>query len=248
MVLKQVRETVRKHGLLDAGERLVVGVSGGPDSLCLLHVLIQLQPEYGLVLHVAHLDHQLRGRESAADAEFVAGVARQWGLPCTVEQVDVRAAARENRLAVEEAARQARYGFLARTAASTGSRAIAVGHNSDDQAETVLMHWLRGSGLGGLRGMLPRSRLGDYRLLEATGDSASPEDIWLVRPLLHTPREDILRYCESERLEPRFDRSNLDTTLFRNWLRHTALPLLAQHNPRVRDVLCRSAQVFADDY
>ncbi len=248
MVLELVRETIQKHRLLEAGERVVVGVSGGPDSLCLLHVLTRLQPEYGLALHVAHLDHQLRGQESATDAEYVAGVAREWGLPCTVGQVDVRAAARANRMAVEEAARRARYAFLAQIAAVTDSRTIAVGHNADDQAETVLMHWLRGSGLGGLRGMLPRSRLGDYRLPEAVGEGAMPKDLWLVRPLLETPREVILRYCESERLEPRFDRSNLDTTFFRNWLRQTVLPLLAQHNPEVRDVLCRSAQVLAEDY
>ena len=248
MVLEQVRETIRKHGLLEAGECVVVGVSGGPDSLCLLHLLTRLQVEYGLALHVAHLDHQLRGQESTADAEYVAEVARQWGLPCTVAQVDVRAAAKENRLSLEEAARQARYGFLARIAEATGGRTIAVGHNADDQAETVLMHWLRGSGLAGLRGMLARSRLADYRLLEPAGEGVVPEDMWLVRPLLDTPREVILRYCASEGLEPRSDLSNLDTTYFRNWLRHAVLPLLAQHNPGVRDVLCRSAQVLAEDY
>ena len=249
MFLEQVRATIRRHSLLAAGETVVVGVSGGPDSLCLLHVLSCLRSEVDLALHVAHLDHGLRGAESEADAGYVASVAEGWGLPCTVERVDVPALAREGRLAVEEAARRARYAFLARVAGAVGSRTIAVGHNADDQAETVLMHWLRGSGLAGLRGMQPRTRLGDYRLLEGpAGPLPVPSDLWLVRPLLEVTRADILAYCSSQGLEPRFDRSNLDTTYFRNWLRLTVIPLLAQHNPRIQDVIRRSARVFTDDY
>jgi tRNA(Ile)-lysidine synthetase-like protein len=249
MLLDQVRETIRVHGLIGLGARLVVGVSGGPDSLCLLHLLTRLRPELDLALHVAHLDHRLRGQESAADAEYVAERAADWDLPCTVERADVAAIASSRRLAVEEAARRARYAFLARVAVATGSSTIAVGHNADDQAETVLMHFLRGSGLAGLRGMRPRARLGDYRLLEELGAPAGAQpELWLVRPLLETSRAEVLTYCAQEGLQPRFDRSNLDTTLFRNWLRHRVLPLLAEHNPRVREVLSRSALVLADDH
>ncbi|HNS52522.1 MAG TPA: tRNA lysidine(34) synthetase TilS [Anaerolineae bacterium] len=249
MVLERVRKAILQQGLLEPGARVVAGVSGGPDSLCLLHVLTRLAPELGLALHVAHLDHRLRGPESAADAAYVAKLAGEWGLPCTVEQADVSAIATDRHLAVEEAARRARYAFLARVAVATGSMVIVVGHNADDQAETVLMHFLRGSGLAGLRGMLPRARLGDYRLLEEAGaPAAALPELWLVRPLLEVSRSDILAYCANEGLQPRFDRSNLDTTLFRNWLRHRVLPLLSEHNPRVREVLCRSAQVLADEH
>jgi tRNA(Ile)-lysidine synthase len=255
-VIDQVRQTIEQNGLLAAGETVVVGVSGGPDSLCLLHVLWRLAGEYGLALHAAHLHHGQRGAEADADAEFVRGLAAEWGLACTVAQVDVPALAREQRLAFEEAARRARYAFLSRVAAETGARTIAVGHNADDQAETVLMHFLRGSGLAGLRGMLPRTPLADYRLLDLPSpgfpDSEAGTAGWrtplLIRPLLEVPRADILDYCARHGLAPRFDRSNLDTTYFRNWLRHEVIPLLAQHNPNVREVMGRTARVIAADY
>ncbi len=245
----------RLSGVLLPGETVVVGVSGGPDSLCLLHVLCRLCGEYDLDLHVAHLHHGLRGDEADADAEFVRGLAADWQLPCNIEHADVPTLAHEHRLAVEEAARNARYVFLARVAGEVGAKTIAVGHNADDQAETVLMHFLRGSGLAGLRGMLPITLLENYRL-PATGEHGEPiqdskcrvQNPKLFRPLLKVTRAEIEAYCSFHGLEPRFDRSNLDTTYFRNWLRHEVLPLLARHNPNVQEVLCRSARVIADDY
>jgi tRNA(Ile)-lysidine synthase len=249
LVIDQVRKTIEEYGLLAAGETVVVGVSGGPDSLCLLHVLRQLSEEYGLGLHVAHLHHGQRGQEADADAEFVRELAAGWGLPWTVERADVPALARQQGLAFEEAARRARYAFLARVAADHGARTIAVGHNAGDQAETVLMHFLRGSGLAGLRGMLPLTRLVDYRLLALPSPASSGQEaLVLIRPLLEVPRGDILAYCKESGLEPRFDRSNLDTTYFRNWLRHEVMPLLEQHNPNLQQVLGRTAQVIAADY
>ncbi len=248
-VLDRVRQTIERHHLLAPGETVVVGVSGGPDSLCLLHVLCRLRGEYGLSLHVAHLHHGLRGAEADADAEFVRALAADWSLPCTVERADVPALARAHRLAVEEAARRARYAFLAEVAGAVGAQTIAVGHHADDQTETVLMHWLRGSGLAGLRGMLPLTCLSDYRLLAPMlQGEAPPPALRLIRPLLEVTRAEILAYCDYYHLEPRFDRSNLDTTYFRNWLRHEVLPLLARHNPNVREVIRRSARVMADDY
>jgi len=245
-VLAQVRRSIAQYSLLSPGETVVVAVSGGPDSLCLLHVLGRLQGEYDLTLHVAHLHHGLRGAEADADAEFVRAIAADWGLACSVERVDVPALARGQQLSFEEAARRLRYAFLGRVARRVGARTIAVGHNADDQSETVLMHWLRGSGLAGLRGMLPLTPLADYRLLGEGEPQIS--DLRLVRPLLEVPRAVIEVYCERHGLAPRFDRSNLDTTYFRNWLRHQVLPLLAQHNPNIAGVIRRSARVIADDY
>jgi tRNA(Ile)-lysidine synthetase-like protein len=132
----QVRRTIRRYDLLRDGMALVVGVSGGPDSLCLLHLLSRLAPEMGLRLHVAHLNHELRGAESDADADFVVEFAAGLGLPCAVGRADVVALAREAGLSLEEAARHARYRFLADVAADADADAIAVGHNADDQAET----------------------------------------------------------------------------------------------------------------
>ncbi|MGC9333130.1 MAG: tRNA lysidine(34) synthetase TilS [Anaerolineae bacterium] len=245
-VIDQVRLSIREHRLLHEGAAVVVGVSGGADSLCLLHVLCRLADELGLSLTVAHLHHGLRGAEADADARYVRQLAADWGLPCTLEQQDVTAIARRYGLAIEEAARRARYAFLGRVAEAVGARFIAVGHHADDQAETVLMHWIRGSGLAGLRGMLPRTRLGDYRLL---GEPVpGKKDLWLIRPMLETTRSDIEAYCLDHGLTPRFDRSNLDTTYFRNWLRHTVIPLLEEHNPNFKEVIRRTAHVITDDY
>ncbi|MEA3346208.1 MAG: tRNA lysidine(34) synthetase TilS [Chloroflexota bacterium] len=247
-LLRRVRETIEEYGLLERGEPVVVGVSGGPDSLCLLHVLKQLASEYEVTPHVAHLEHGIRGQESEAEAQFVSDLAQQWGLPFTVEHADVPRWAEEEGLAVEEAARRARYGFLAQVAIQIGASRIAVGHNADDQTETVLMHFLRGSGLAGLRGMLPLSPLGELRLGEALRDSSLAAELRLIRPLLRVPRSAIEDYCRRKDLEPRFDRSNLDTTYYRNRLRWELLPALESYNPNIREVLRRTAQVVAADY
>ncbi len=265
-LLPDVRRFARRYHLLETGTALVVGVSGGPDSLCLLHVLRRLAAELRLRLHVAHLNHGLRGAEAEADAAFVADLAAEWGLPCTVGRADVAALA-EAGLSLEEAARHARYRFLAEVARAAGVQAIAVGHNLDDQAETVLMHFLRGSGVAGLRGMLPRTRLAGYRLSVAPADESSQAEEggsvlcggrgsaagsgpspWLVRPLLDTQRSAIEAYCAEWGLQPRFDRSNEDTTFYRNRLRHELLPLLAGYNPQIREVLAHTAGILAADY
>jgi tRNA(Ile)-lysidine synthetase-like protein len=253
-ILKQVRHTIETYGLLAPGDGVVVGVSGGPDSLCLLHVLLRLREEYRLRLHVAHLNHGARGAEADADAKFVERLTTEWELPVTVERQDVPALARAHRLAFEEAARRVRYAFLARVAGEVGAHKIAVGHNGDDQAETVLMHFLRGAGLAGLRGMLPITPLTDYRLLEpfiqppASSIQHPVSSIQLIRPLLEVPRFEIERYCADHSLTPRFDRSNLDTTYFRNRLRHELLPLLATYNPNVSTRLRHTAAVVVADY
>ncbi|MGC8779575.1 MAG: tRNA lysidine(34) synthetase TilS [Anaerolineae bacterium] len=271
-LLKAVRQYVQRHHLLEAGQTVVVGVSGGPDSLCLLHLLHALADEMALRLHVAHLNHGLRGAEADADAEFVAGFAAGLGLPCMIGRADVRVLAAESGLSLEEAARQARYRFLAEVARAAGTATIAVGHNADDQAETVLMHFLRGSGLAGLRGMLPKTPLGEYRLGAPSSGQSMPQaggagDVevaqagslcymdaqagslcYIVRPLLAIPRSAILSYCADHGLQPRFDRSNEDTTFFRNRLRHELLPILEQYNPAIREVLTHTAAVLAGDH
>jgi len=248
-ILPQVRQFILRHSLLMDGDGVVVGVSGGADSLCLLHLLLRLREEFRLRLHVAHLHHGARGEEADADAAFVADLAHRWGLPATVARQDVPAIARAQRLAFEEAARRVRYAFLAHVAGQVGAARVAVAHHADDQAETVLMHFLRGAGPAGLRGMLPATSLADYRLLEGMGDFSlpSPSPV-LIRPLLETPRTAIESYCAGNGLEPRFDRSNLDTTLFRNRLRHELLPLLETYNPNIRRRLLHTAAVVAADY
>jgi tRNA(Ile)-lysidine synthetase-like protein len=272
-LLAHVRQYAHRYLLFSPGETLVVGVSGGPDSLCLLHLLRRLAPELRLWLHAAHLHHGLRGVEADADAAFVAELADCWGLPCTIGRADVAALAREAGLSLEEAARRTRYRFLAEVAEAGAAATIAVGHNADDQAETVLMHFLRGSGTAGLRGMLPRTALEDADTLPSTNDPTNTRiasrgirefesDSWtaaqprvpasprlhLVRPLLAIPRAEIEAYCTEYRLAPRTDRSNEDMTFFRNRLRRELLPLLEAYNPGIHRVLAHTAEVLAGDH
>src|SRR5262245_8193146 len=142
----QMRDYIAAHRMIAPGELVVVAVSGGPDSLCLLHALTQLRADLGFTLHVAHLDHMIRGAQSADEAGFVSALAREWGLPFTVEAINVPALARAQRANLHAAARVARYSFLARVARFTGAQAVAVAHHAGDQAETVLLHMLRGAG------------------------------------------------------------------------------------------------------
>lgn len=252
-ILEQVWQYVQLHCLLTPGDAVVVGVSGGPDSVCLLHILTRLRERCPLRLTVAHLHHGARERDADADAEFVARLAAEWGIPYVIDRQDVPALARMHRLAFEEAARRVRYAFLARVAEQIGARKIAVGHTADDQAETVLMHFLRGSGLAGLRGMLPLTPLSEYHLLEPFrgADARKVTEVGeyvIIRPLLATPRADVERYCSIHNLATRFDYSNLDRTFYRNRLRHELLPILATYNPAIRTRLCNMAEVIAADY
>ncbi len=211
---------------------VVAGVSGGPDSLCLLNVLQRL--EYRVI--VAHFDHRLRS-ESGQDATRVREMAAAAGMPFVTASADVRSLAETEKLSIEEAARKARYRFLFEQARLAAAQAVAVAHTADDQVETVLMHLLRGAGLSGLKGML-------YRAVVREWDPALP----LVRPLLGVWREEILAYCQELGLQPLFDASNQDLTFFRNRLRHELIPLLEQYNPQVRQVLWRTARTLAADH
>ena len=174
-VHRQVEAVLR--GPAAGASSLVVAVSGGPDSMALLHALLHLRGRLGLSLRGAHLDHGLRGDAGAADAAFVADIFAAAGVPCDVEKADVAAYRAAHRLSLEQAAREVRYAFLARVYREHGANAVALGHTADDQAETILMHVVRGSGLTGLRGMEPWSS----RPVEGT-------DVRFVRPLLGVPR------------------------------------------------------------
>jgi len=228
----EVAAFIAREQMLSARERVVVAVSGGPDSLCLLDCLHRLN----YPLRVAHLDHGLRPG-SWRDAEFVLRLARQWGLPAIVERLTPDDWLRRG-LSLEEAGRQVRYAFLVRAAREWGATAIATGHTADDQAETILMHVLRGAGAHGLRGMLPRTSLRQWSGMEG------PEEMVLVRPLLTIRRLQTEAHCRAAGLRPRRDATNDDTTFFRNRLRHVLLPELESYNPRVRQALTHTGEIM----
>jgi tRNA(Ile)-lysidine synthase len=233
---QKVLTYIQKKNLVSSGEKLVVAVSGGPDSVCLLYILAGLRQELGIELHIAHLNHQLRGAESDVDADYVVGLARRLKIPATIESHDVRAYRAQHHLTLEEAAREVRYGFLAEVAEQTGAVKIAVGHTADDHAETVLMHVLRGSGTRGLRGLLPVS------CRQSTGGSLT-----LIRPLLELNRQDTVAYCREHHLQPRTDTSNLSTEPLRNRVRLELLPELREYNPQIKESLLRLARTSAGD-
>lgn len=203
----------------------MVAVSGGPDSMALLHVLKTLQDDYKLELLVAHFNHQLRGQEAWEDALFVENFAKKLHLPCQIGSADVLAYVKKHGLSVEEGARQLRYEFLFNLLKTWPGTKIAVGHHEDDQAETVLLHLIRGSGLQGLAGM-------------------SPKREQIIRPLLGVSRKEIECYCQENNLPTRIDASNFETIYTRNKIRRELLPLLKEFNPKIVQNLNAMAQIL----
>ncbi len=226
---------IRQHQLI-SGKKLVVAVSGGPDSVCLLHILARLHKELKVSLHVAHLNHQLRGAESEADAKYVSELSRQLGIPATIEGREVKGYQAQKRLSLEEAAREVRYSFLAEVAGSIGAERVAAGHTRDDHVETILMHLIRGTGTRGLHGLQPRSEL-----------KSETGSITIIRPLLEVSRSETEDYCQSHELKPRIDASNVSLSPLRNRIRHQLLPLLKGYNPGIGEALLRTARIASDD-
>lgn len=238
--MEQVLAFCDRYALLPTGATIVVAVSGGPDSLCLLHLLRRIAPERRLRLHVAHLDHRLRP-DSAADAAFVAQIAAEWEVPVSVGQADVGTIARERRTGIEETARAVRSHFLLETARSICADTIALGHTADDQAETVILRLLRGAGPSGLAAMRPS------RPADAASDPPTHPSIRLIRPLLETSRAEIEAYCTEQQLTPRYDSSNESPIFTRNRVRGYIIPLLKTYNPAIVATLGRTARVCAEE-
>lgn len=237
-LLRDVRSALVEAGIT-AEMSLVVGVSGGPDSLALLHLLLRVHSAENLI--VAHLNHQLRD-SADADAVFVRETAAAWEVRCYDAVVDVSQLASAEGWSLEEAARIARYRFLADVARATGAAYVAVGHHADDQAETVLLHVLRGTGLQGLRGM---QLVTAWPVEFASGNRPN---LLLVRPLLGVTRAAIEAYCDEHALKPVLDETNDDATYMRNRVRHELLPLLETYNPAIRDRLTALADVVSADF
>ena len=226
-MLERVRKTITRYNMLPRGSRVAVAVSGGPDSVCLLHVLLELAPAFDVSLSVAHLNHQLRGAESDEDERFVAGLAARVGLPFVRTGTDL-AAANDN---LEQAGRRARRAFFA----GLKTDRIALGHTRDDQAETVLFRLLRGAGLRGLAGIYPVT----------DDDSDRPS---YVRPLIEVTRGEVIAFLRSRGITWREDSSNLDPRFARNRIRRALLPQLARDwNPKIGESLAQLATLAHDE-
>ena len=230
-MIEQFRQHLQEKCRLTPDQPVLVGVSGGPDSLCLLHLLWKL----GVPLAVAHLDHGLRP-ESSADAQYVSEIAASMQIPFYTTREDIGAYAERHMLSIEEAARIVRYRFLFGQAARCQAQAVAVGHTADDQVETVLMHLLRGSGLSGLKGMVAYSLPNPWS-----------REIPLIRPLLAIWREEVEAYLCSAGLQALEDTTNRDKSFFRNRLRLELVPFLENYNPNLRRLTWQMADTLAEE-
>lgn len=231
MLVNKVKNTLKKYSLINKNDKLVVGVSGGPDSVVLLYLLNSLSAELKLFLHVAHLDHMLR-KDSYKDAEYVKGLAEKLRLPVTVARVNVKKA--QGKGSLEEIARQARFDLFFKVAKSIKTKKIALGHTLDDQAETVLMRMIRGAGLYGLSGILPKRQIEGY---------------CVIRPLIEVSRREIASALKKKKIKACIDKTNLEDIYFRNKVRNCLLPLLAkEYNPHIKEVLSNMAFSAGYDY
>ncbi len=226
---QKVLGTIRNHHLIGQGEAVVVGVSGGPDSVCLLHVLRAISDVLDIRVHAIHINHMLRAEEADADEASVKELCRELDVPLSIERVNIAEMAEKAGMSLEEAGREARYREFAAYAAEVGASGIAVAHNRNDQAETVMMHIIRGSGTAGLAGMEFRRGA-------------------VIRPLLDISRKEIEQYCQAAGLHPRIDSSNLKSDFTRNRVRLELFPYINEHfGTDIVESLCRLSGHAADD-
>jgi tRNA(Ile)-lysidine synthase len=236
---RRVLQTLHRYQLLKEGDHILVALSGGPDSVALLLVLQELKERLSLGLSAAHVNHQLRGKESEQDEQFVHDLCRQLAIPIEVRRVDTRHVVRESGENLESCARRLRYEFLFEVAQKQGSR-VATGHTLNDQAETFLMKLVRGAGPAGLSGISPLR-------VNWMGTPGTPLSVTVVRPLLGTVHQDVLDYLEDQNQTYRVDSSNQDLSLDRNWVRHQLIPLLEEKlNPALLEALQRSTELFGE--
>ncbi len=229
MLFEKVKKTIRDHGLFHKGDKVLISYSGGVDSTALLHLLLELQKEWPLELFLGHFNHRLR-QSAEEDERFVKEVARKLSLPLFIGRGDVQARARAMKQNIEETGRQLRYEFLNQEAAEIGGAKIATGHTMTDQAETLLMRLMRGSGLRGLAGIYPAV------------------DERLVRPLLEVEREDIEAYIKEKKVAFRMDESNLDRRFLRNKVRLELLPYIRKNfEPAIVRQLGRMASIIREE-
>lgn len=245
---KIIRETIREHNLIENGDHIVIGLSGGPDSVCLFHVLSVMAEDMDLTIYPVHVNHQFRPGAAEADQKYVEDLCDRFGLTANVFTVNCNALAAELGMTSEEAGRKVRYDafFLMaeKIAEDLGGAArvkIAVGHNANDQAETVLFRILRGTGMDGLAGMA-------YSRDESRGDGEDTGTHRVVRPLLDVWREDVEAYCEAKGLNPVTDHTNNEELYARNRIRLDLIPYIEEkYNTNFQEGLVRMAKIAAAD-
>ena len=225
---QKILQTIKKYNLIENGDSIVIGVSGGPDSICLLHVLNELKNELNFKISVAHINHMIR-EEADDETEYVKEFCENLGIECYIKRIDVVKIANNLKRGTEETGRQIRYEFFDEILEKTASNKIATAHNNNDKVETILMNILRGSGLSGLKG------------IEAIRDNK------YIRPLIETSREEIEKYCEENNLNPKIDKSNNENIYTRNKVRNIVIPYIKQEfNPNILKTINRLSEVATE--
>lgn len=228
-VEEQVYNCIKKYKLINEGDKLLIGVSGGPDSICLLHVLNLLKQKLKIEISVAHINHMLR-EEADSETEYVKTFCTNLGVECFIKKINVVKYSKENKIGTEEAGRIIRYNFFDDIAKKVSANKIATAHNNNDKAETVLLNILRGSGISGLKG------------IEAIRDNK------YIRPLIETTRKDIEEYCTKNNLDPKIDQTNLESIYKRNKVRNDLIPYIQkEYNPNFLKTLNRLSEVAAEE-
>jgi len=226
-ITRVVEQTIIAYEMFQPNDSVLVGVSGGPDSVALLHLLLTLAPKFSINLGVAHLNHCLRKKDSERDAKFVTLLAKNIGLPMHIDKEDVRIYQHRYKLSLEEAARHVRYAFYNNIAKKNNYNKIAIGHHSDDNAELILMYLFRGSGPLGISGMPP------------------VRDKKIVRPLIKLTKSELISYLNNNSIKYVSDKTNKDIKHFRNKIRHELIPLLKKsYNPKITELLNRLSSII----
>lgn len=227
-IIEKVKETVQKHHMLAHGDHVLIGLSGGPDSVCLLTILNKLKHELGVHLSAAYIDHGLRPDETPYEIDFCRDLCNSLGMPFITRSIDVKSYVKERKLNKQEAARELRYRVLNEIAAETAANKIALGHNAGDQAETIVMRLFRGTGPSGLSGIPPVRR-------------------HIIRPLIEVERIEIEKFLEDEGMGFVIDSSNLKHEYLRNKIRHLIIPAIKNINRDITKTLSRTADIFRDE-
>ncbi|MBQ7411084.1 MAG: tRNA lysidine(34) synthetase TilS [Clostridia bacterium] len=230
MLKEKVIETIKKHNLINDGDRIVCGVSGGPDSISMLNILKELKQDnyFKFDICVAHINHGLR-ENAKIDEQYVLDYCKKNGIECFVLNTNIKDIAEKEKRGLEETGRIVRYEFFDEILNKTNSNKIAIAHNSNDNVETILMNIIRGTGLSGLKGIEAKS--GKY-----------------IRPLIEAEREEIEKYCEEEKLNPRHDESNDENIYTRNKIRNIAIPYIKEElNPNFLETITRLSEIVKDD-
>ena len=225
----KVIKTIKKYNLINKGDKIVLGVSGGPDSISMLDILNSIKDEIGFEIYVAHINHLIR-EEAIDDEKYVEEYCKKNNIEFFAKRIDVLKIADAQKIGTEEAGRKARYEFFEEIYSKVGANKIAIAHNKNDKAETIIMHLLRGSGLSGLKGIEPI------------------RDNKYIRPLIECERSEIEKYCDENNLNPRIDKTNFENEYTRNKIRNIVIPYIKKEfNPNIVETLDRLSEVATDE-